>query len=173
MKKPVRQLTSPAASHPRAATRRDEVDAVVQGLRRIVKALESYSWDVESSFGLTGPQLWAVKTLERSGPLPVSRLAEELVVHQASASILVTRLEKRGLVSRVRSEQDRRVVRISLTSEGRKIAAQAPEAAQGRLLHGLLAMTQPEVRFIREAIDQLVVAMEAEDLEATFFFAEE
>ena len=155
----------------RRQTKRLEVDAIVQGLRRIVKALESYSRDVETNFGLTGPQLWALKTLERLGPLPVSRLATELVVHQTSASILTNRLEQRRLVRRSRSQQGRRVVLISLTRQGSQVAAQAPEAAQGRLLHGLLAMPSSEVRLIRSAVDQLVIAMEAEDVEATFFFA--
>lgn len=156
-----------------SASTRNDVDAVVQGLRRIVKALETYSRDVELSFGLTGPQLWAVKTLARLGSLPVSRLALELAVHQASASILVSRLEHRGLVRRTRSEEDRRVVLLSLTPRGRVVAGRAPEAAQGRLLHGLLAMPPRDVAGIRRSIDRLVAAMEAEDLHATFFFSDE
>ncbi|MEO8201656.1 MAG: MarR family transcriptional regulator [Gemmatimonadota bacterium] len=162
-----RQAKSP--DRPRA----HDVDAIVQGLRRVVKALEAYSREVELTFGVTGPQLWALKTLERSGPLPVTRLAEELAVHQTSASLLVSRLEHRGLLRRERSGQDRRVVLLSLTLRGKAIASRAPEAAQGRLMHGLLAMPGRDVRRIRSAVDQIVAAMEVEDIEATFFFAGE
>ena len=161
---------TPARSRSAAPAPRDDIDAVVQGLRRIVKALESYSREVEASFGLTGPQLWAVKTLARSGPLAVSRLAEELAVHQTSASLLVSRLEQRRLVRRVRSSRDRRVVLLSLTRQGRQIAARAPEPAQGKLLHGLQQMRPGQVRSIRRAVTSLVQAMEAEGVEATFFF---
>jgi DNA-binding MarR family transcriptional regulator len=94
-------------------------------------------------------------------------------VHQASASILVTRLEHRHLVKRTRDKQDRRVVQISLTESGCQIAARAPEAAQGRLLHGLLALPEREVRAISAAVDQLVHALEAVDVEATVFLAGE
>ena len=155
----------------RATTSRD-VEAVVGGLRRVVRALEIYSRDVQQRFGLTGPQLWAVKTQQRAGALPVSGLADALAVHQTSASILVARLEQRGLVRRARSPADRRVVLLSLTAAGERLAARAPEAAQGRLLHGLRRLRPSEVRSLRRAVDRIVALMEAEDVRATFFFAE-
>jgi len=145
----------------------------VNGLRRIVKALHTYSQDVRSAYGLTGPQLWALKTLQRAGRLSTGRLAAALAVHQSSMSILLDRLEKRGLVRRVRGRADQRFVEIELTARGAKLVADAPEAAQGRLLHALEAMPQREVRTIKGAVARLVTAMEATDVHARFFFAEE
>jgi MarR family transcriptional regulator, organic hydroperoxide resistance regulator len=145
---------------------------IVQGLRRIVKALHSYSQDVYRSYGLTAPQLWALKTLAREGPLAAGHLAQALAVHQSSVSILVDRLEKRGLVRRVRVPRDRRFVHVALTKRGAALSAIAPEPAQGRLLHGLRAMSPFEVRGIRKALDRLVEAMEAGDTRARFFFSE-
>ena len=145
---------------------------IVQGLRRIVKALQVYSQDVRNAYGLTGPQLWALKTLQTRGPMSAGRLAAALAVHQSSVSILVDRLEKRGLVRRNRRQDDHRVVQMELTKRGATLAADAPEAAQGRLLHALEAMPPGRVRSIRRAIDRLVQAMEATDVNARFFFAE-
>jgi len=110
---------------------------IVQGLRRIVKALQSYSQDVRNAYGLTGPQLWALKTLQRNGRMSTGRLAAALAVHQSSASILIDRLDKRGLVRRSRGRLDHRFVNLELTKRGAALAADAPEAAQGRLLHAL------------------------------------
>lgn len=149
-----------------------EATAIVVGLRRIVRALELYSVDVRRNYGLTAPQLWAVKTLARTGPLTTGQLALELMVHQSSTSLLVVRLERRGLVRKTRHKEDRRFVRIELTERGLALAAEAPEPAQGRLLHGLGRMPTRRVRVIRRAIDDLVAAMEAEGVEARFFFAD-
>ncbi|HEY7192807.1 MAG TPA: MarR family transcriptional regulator [Gemmatimonadales bacterium] len=146
---------------------------IVQSLRRIVKALHTYSQDVRMAYGLTGPQLWALKTLQRSGRLSTGQLAAALAVHQSSTSVLLDRLEERGLVRRVRGRLDQRFVEIELTARGTKLAAGAPEAAQGRLLHALEAMPSRQVRAIKEAVTQLVAAMEAGDVHARFFFAEE
>jgi len=152
--------------------KRADTREIVQGLRRIVKALQTYSQEVRSVYGLTGPQLWALKTLEANGPMSMGRLATALAVHQSSASILVNRLEGRGLVRRLRGEGDQRIVSMELTTRGAALAADAPAAAQGRLLHALEAKSGREVHDIRSAVDALVQAMEATDLSARFFFAE-
>jgi len=152
--------------------KRADTTEIVQGLRRIVKALQTYSQDVRTAYGLTGPQLWALKTLQSQGPMSAGRLAAALAVHQSSVSILIDRLEKRGLVRRNRGEHDHRVVQMELTKRGAALAADAPEAAQGRLLHALEDMPPGRVRSIRRAVDRLVQAMEASDVNARFFFAE-
>jgi DNA-binding MarR family transcriptional regulator len=141
-------------------------------LRRIVRALELYSHDVQRDFGLTGPQLWALKTLERLGPQTVGGLAAALLVHQSSASLLVKRLERRGLIRRAQAVDDRRRVRLELTERARALCARAPEPTQGRLLHGLRGMSGRRIGGIRRAVDALVGAMEATDVEARFFFAD-
>jgi DNA-binding MarR family transcriptional regulator len=94
-------------------------------------------------------------------------------VHQSSVSILVDRLEKRGLVHRVRARGDGRFVLIELTKRGLALSAMAPEPAQGRLLHGLQAMSRAEVSQIRRAVERLVAVMEAGDTIARFFFSDE
>ncbi len=57
--------------------------------------------------------------LEADGPVPMRVLAEGLDVSQASATGIVDRMEQRGLVERHRDDEDRRVVRVALTEEGR------------------------------------------------------
>jgi hypothetical protein len=65
------------------------------------------------------------------------------------------------------------VVRVELTRRGAVVAADAPEAAQGRLLHALARMPADEVGTIRDVVHRLVHAMEAADVEARFFFSDE
>ena len=138
-----------------------------------MKALALYSREVRRAYGLTGSQLWAVKTLQRIGSMTVGELAEELAVHQSSVSTLVDRLCERGFVRRVRAAPDRRFVRVALTPKGERLAGRAPEAAQGRLLHGLQGMTTAEVRRLRHAIARLVETMEAQEIDAPFFFGDD
>lgn len=164
-------VTGPRRARRGAATA--EVDGIIQGLRRIVKELHRYSQEVHAAFGLTGPQLWALKTLARTGPLPVGALATALAVHQSSLSVLLDRLEARGLLARTRRAPDRRIVHLTLTDRGQAVARRAPEPAQGRLLHALRAMPATRVRGLRRAVDVLVSAMEATDVEARFFFSDD
>ena len=162
-----------AANGHATPTKRTASIQVVQGLRRIVRALQTYSQDVHSAYGLTGPQLWALKTLERQGRMSTGQLAAALAVHQSSVSLLIKRLEQRGLTRRSRTGSDRRFVTIELTRRGAVMVADAPEPAQGRLLHALEAMSAAEVRELRSAVDRLVNAMEATDLKVRFFFSDD
>jgi DNA-binding MarR family transcriptional regulator len=59
--------------------------------------------------------------LEADGPLPMGQLAEALDVSQASATGIVDRMEQRGLITRQRDAEDRRVTRVALTEEGRGV----------------------------------------------------
>jgi DNA-binding MarR family transcriptional regulator len=62
--------------------------------------------------------LLAIRALrERQGPT-IGELAEHLILRHHSAVGLVDRLERQGLVERVRDGDDRRQVRIQLTGEG-------------------------------------------------------
>jgi DNA-binding MarR family transcriptional regulator len=48
-------------------------------------------------------------------------LADALDVSQASVTGIVDRMEQRGLVERQRDDEDRRVVRVATTDEGRRL----------------------------------------------------
>jgi DNA-binding MarR family transcriptional regulator len=146
---------------------------IVNGLRRVVQAIELYSQEVKKSYGLTGPQLWALKTIRRLGNLSSSDLAAALAVQPSSLSVLVDRLERRRLVRRVRPRADKRYVEIELTRLGASTAAKSPEAAQGRLLHGLGRLTPGQRRAIRRSVDKIVAMMEARDLTPRFFFSDD
>lgn len=167
--------TSRAAPRKRrpAAPLPDEAMDIVNGLRRIVRAIELYSQEIYKSFGLTGPQLWVLKTLSRRGPLATTDLARALAVQPSTLSVLVDRLVRRGLVRRHRPREDRRFVELELTAEGVALAARAPEPAQGRLLHGLRGLSPRQVRAIRASVERLVEMMEATDVEARFFFSDD
>lgn len=64
--------------------------------------------------------LLAIKGAQHSQP-NIKQIAEQLLLQHHSAVELTTRLEKRGLVQRTRSPQDRRSVLLSVTKEGDRI----------------------------------------------------
>jgi DNA-binding MarR family transcriptional regulator len=71
------------------------------------------------SVGMRIQELRLLFTLDRLGALPMSVLAEEQVTTQASITGLVDDLEERGLVERVRSKEDRRVINVGITRKGK------------------------------------------------------
>jgi DNA-binding MarR family transcriptional regulator len=145
----------------------------MQVLRRIFKAIQQYSEAVLKRFGVTGPQLWALRTVYTEGPLSMGELSRKMYLHMSTVSGVVDRLEDKGFVERSRGDQDRRVVKISLTKAGKKLVQKSPDAAQGKLLHGLESLSRREVLVIRASLEKVVRLMEIQDTKATFFFSEE
>ena len=77
--------------------------------------------------GLTNAQFWILKWIAIYGPFTASELAAYLGIRAPSVTPLVNGLEKRGLIRRLRSEQDRRVVSIRATPKGERLLKAAGE----------------------------------------------
>ncbi len=84
--------------------------------------------------------------LESEGPLSMRRLAEAMDVSDASATGIVDRMEKRGLVERRHSTEDRRVVRVHLTDAGRHVFQDMAEHRRGMLSIELDELTEDELQ---------------------------
>ena len=61
--------------------------------------------------------------------MPMGALADSLDVSQASATGIVDRMEQRGLIERRRDDDDRRVIRVPLTADGRASSPASPRTA--------------------------------------------
>ena len=149
------------------------ISEIMQSLRRIIKSLQDYSKTVSNHFGITGPQLWALKTINQMGSLPLGELSEGMYLHPSTVSGVVDRLEKKGYVVRDRTEEDRRVVKVRLTPKGKILVRKAPNPVQGRMIYGLRKLKKERLDLICESVRELVEIMEAQDLKVTFFFDEE
>src|SRR5690242_11352156 len=66
-------------------------------------------------------------TFSRSGALPLSKIGERLMVHPTSVTNTVDRLERAGLVRRMRNPRDGRGVLAEITGEGRDIVRRATD----------------------------------------------
>jgi DNA-binding MarR family transcriptional regulator len=136
---------------------------IVNDLRRVFQVLVEQSKNAEEVTGLTSPQLWAMKEIAAAGSLKGTELARRLFVHPATIVNLVDRLEERGLVLRVRSRTDRRVVDIELTAEGARLVKNSPVVAQDVLIKGLCRLPDENVAQIAEGLKQLVGVLGAEN----------
>jgi len=142
----------------------EEIQAVIDNLRRIFQAINEYSKNAERTTGLTGPQLWAIKILGSDAPLKVSEIARRMFLHPATVVGILDRLEAKGLATRTRSKEDRRVVDIDLTPLGKEVIDQAPEVAQVMLLNGLDALPDEQLARVSEAMELMVSILGAKDL---------
>ena len=158
---------------PRLPNREPSITEIMQSLRRIFKKIQDYSHEVFNKFGITGPQLWTLKTIYQSDGLPIGELSERMYLHPSTISGVVNRLEKKGYVLRDRGETDRRVVNVRLTQRGRSLARKTPNPVQGKMIYGLKRLKREDLDRILGSVQTLVQIMEAQRVRVTFFFDEE
>ena len=137
---------------------------IVDNLRRVFQVVNEQSKKAEHETGLTGPQLWAIKVIAESAPIKVSDIARKMYLHPATVVGIIDRLETRGLVERIRSKTDRRVVEVRLTELGKDKVAQSPEVAQGLLVRGLEALPDKKLNNISNGLEQLVEILGAQEI---------
>lgn len=73
------------------------------------------------------PHLDILINLYRFDGISQQELARKLLVGRSNMSMLLPQLEKRGLILRRGDEKDKRVLRLSLTQEGRNLTEAAME----------------------------------------------
>jgi MarR family 2-MHQ and catechol resistance regulon transcriptional repressor len=71
--------------------------------------------------GLGDSDFRVLEVLLHKGPMPVNAIGTKVDLNPGSVSVAVDRLYRKGLVSRVESESDRRVRTVSLTAKGRRV----------------------------------------------------
>ena len=74
-------------------------------------------------YGLTRTQYNALRILRGAGPggLQCNEIGERMITKESDITRLLDRLEARGLISRERQAENRRVVLTTITAEGRKL----------------------------------------------------
>jgi DNA-binding MarR family transcriptional regulator len=93
---------------------------------RLHRALNERYRPVLADLGLTYPQYLVMLVLwEEAEPMTVGELGRRLHLDSGTLSPLLKRMEGAGLVSRSRSAEDERSVRISLTAAGVNLRSRA------------------------------------------------
>ncbi|MFT0171365.1 MarR family winged helix-turn-helix transcriptional regulator [Paraburkholderia mimosarum] len=85
-----------------------------------------------------------------------AELAREYGIDASAVTRLVDRLEKRGLLQRVRSSEDRRAVHLALTPEGLAIAARMPAIFRSVTQHLSAGFTPEEVGFLKSMLRRIL-----------------
>ena len=85
-----------------------------------------------------------------------AELAREYGIDASAVTRLVDRLEKRGLLQRVRSSEDRRAVHLALTPEGLAIAARMPAIFRSVTEHLSTGFTPEEVGFLKSMLRRIL-----------------
>ena len=147
----------------------DRAEEVVVMLRRIIRATDLRSKQLARESGLTPPQFLILSAIDRLGDVAISQIAKDVNLTQATVTTIIDRLEDKGLVMRVRSDRDKRIVHATLSAEGKSTLHDAPTLLQKQFLDKYNNLKDWEQSFILSALQRVAGLMEAEDIDASPF----
>ena len=150
----------------------DTRDRVLAQLRALVAALTSSARAVERRTGITNAQLFLLLELAGDGPLGIGELAERARTQPSTVSIVVSRLEKAGLVTKVRGAEDRRSVLVDVTRKGRELAKHAPVPPTERLLEALERLSPRDAAALARGLAPLARSIAPQVHEPPLMFEE-
>jgi DNA-binding MarR family transcriptional regulator len=157
---------NPTPSAAADAAGNDLTQQALMKMRIVIGALRQHFRAVEKACGISGAQVWMLSVIDASPGITVTRLSETLAVHVSTASTLLDKLDKAGLVERLRSASDRRVVELRLTTEGRKVLGRAPQPLAGPVPHALGRLPRRALTRLNQDLAELIREMSDVDANA-------
>lgn len=104
----------------------------------------------------TKNEMLVLMLMYRSSEVNMSQIAEYIGVPLNTATGIVTRMEKKHMLARVRSEEDKRVVLISLTEAGQTQINTMMQAAMTYGQKVLTALSVEEITLLGNVFDKVV-----------------
>ncbi|MBV7380332.1 MarR family winged helix-turn-helix transcriptional regulator [Maritimibacter dapengensis] len=143
------------------------IDDSLIALRRIMRATELYGKELAQAAGLTAAQFRALQIVGEKGWETPTAIASRMGVSQATITTLTDKLVKAGLVSRERSERDRRQTNVTLTEAGRAALDSAPDALQQVYARRFENLDDWEQAQIIATLERVAAMLDAGDIDAS------
>lgn len=142
-------------------------DEVLTSLRRVIRATDLHSKYLAKTTGLTAPQILLLQTIRDKGQVTIGELASEISLSQATVTTILDRLEKRELVYRERSDQDKRKVHAYLTDMGTETLKSAPTPLQEHFTRQFGDLQNWEQTMIIASLQRVAHMMDAQHIDAS------
>ena len=144
----------------------DTIEQVLVALRRVIRATDLQSRQLIKTTGLTAPQLLLLKAIQNRDNITIGDLARDISLSQATVTNIMDRLEKRELVYRRRSDDDKRKVHAFLTGKGRAILKDAPTPLQESFVLQFQRLHEWEQNMILSSLQRVAQMMDAHQIDA-------
>lgn len=122
---------------------------------RLIICLRNISHIMRSLYEGKGSQKWVLILLRETETITQRELTARLGIQSGSASEVIAKLERMGLIVRTLSEADRRTANITLTEEGQRKAEEAVAQRQQRHEEMFSVLSEEEKTQLLSLLDKI------------------
>lgn len=132
-------------------------------LRQIIRCTDLHSKKLVKKYGLTGPQLILLQVIDNEGEIVLGALAKKVSLSQATVTNIVERLEQRGILTRRKTEHDKRRVVVSVTDKAHEILSQKPSLLHENFINRFEKLEDWEQNLILSMLQRIAHMMTESD----------
>ena len=156
-----------ASCHTRKDILVNRIEDVLIALRRVIRATDLHSKYLAKTTGLTSPQIMLLHAIRDKGQATIGEIAQDISLSQATVTTIMDRLEKRGLIVRMRSVTDKRKVHAHLTEDATEVLKHAPIPLQDQFTRQFDALQEWEQTMILSSLQRIAEMMDAHNIDAS------
>jgi DNA-binding MarR family transcriptional regulator len=147
----------------------ERVDECLIALRRILRAITLFDRELAQSANLTPAQLRVLQILDfkSDGSTTPKALARQMGIAQATVTAIIDKLEALQLISRQRSDADRRQTNVVITDQGKERVHSAPDALQQRFVRAFDQMHDWEQAQLVASLERVATMLDADAIDAS------
>ncbi|KNF08344.1 transcriptional regulator [Gottschalkia purinilytica] len=131
-------------------------------LDNIQKILYPQEW-IDIDFKLSKTELFTMLIVDRHGEVIMSNIANSLNISMSTATGIVDRLVSKNYLKRERSTNDRRIVVIKLSQEGKEIISNLKDTLNHYISNIYETLTDEEVKLLSKIILKVIRVFSDED----------
>ncbi|MCQ9616822.1 MarR family transcriptional regulator [Paenalcaligenes niemegkensis] len=140
---------------------------ILRALRKITRSIALHSRQLAACSNITAPQLICLRTVIEKGPLTATAISREMHISPSTVVGILDRLEDKELIVRERGREDRRIVFITATAAGEKLALETPSPLQKQLADALNSLPELERATITLSLERIVRLIDSDSEMAT------
>ena len=139
--------------------RADDIEQAATGLAQLSLYLRTRQWKAGEALGLTPSQITVLTLLRQRGSNRVRTLAKLLGVSLATASRVISALERKQLVRKSIDPADGRATLVSLAPAGVRVVSSRTEFPEA-LLNALAGLSPLESRALHTALSKVILELQ-------------
>ena len=146
--------------------RQMNISAETQVLRRfriVFNAVRTHFRDMEKQVGLGGAQVWALSIIQANPQIGMGGIAQEMDIHQSTASNLTKALHKKGLIQMIKATGDRRNVCLSILPAGEALLLKVSGPFEGVLPVALGRLQSATLTRLDQDLNELISLLKADE----------
>lgn len=138
-------------------------------LRKILRSINLENKKIEKKYGVSTPQIIVLNYLNEQDDYQSTstHIKKLLNLNASTVTGIISRLVSKGLIARVPSQKDKRVVNICITMNGMDLLKSLPTVLHEKLAEKLEKLNEDQQIEIKNALELLIKLMGVESIDAS------